>query len=239
MNLNRWFFMTCGIYKITNKQNEKFYIGSSVDIEMRWYAHKSYLRRNIHSNSHLQNAWNKYGEDNFIFSILVETDEDSLLDKEQELIDETKCCDKNVGYNKALIAGSPMKGRKHSPETIEKLRKANIGRVYSPETRRKISLANKGKKVSAETRKKLSEAKKGKIPKCALAPMSPEGRKSISEFAKTRTGHKNPNSRLTPEQIENMRKDFEESDLTNGKIAEKYGVSLSTVKRIKYGKTGY
>ena len=62
--------MTCGIYKITNKQNDKFYIGSSTNIEMRWYAHKSYLRRNVHANQHLQNAWNKYGEDNFIFSIL-------------------------------------------------------------------------------------------------------------------------------------------------------------------------
>lgn len=231
--------MTCGIYKITNKQNEKFYIGSSVNIKMRWYAHKSYLRRNIHSNSHLQNAWNKYGEENFIFSILIETDEDSLLDKEQELIDETKCCNKNIGYNKALIAGSPMKGRKHSPETIEKLRKASTGRVKSAETRKKLSLANKGRKLSPETRKKMSEAKKGRAPKCAFTPMSCEGRKKNSEFAKTRTGHKNPNSRLTPEQIESMRKDFEESVLTNGKIAEKYGVSLSTVKRIKYGKTGY
>lgn len=231
--------MTCGIYKITNKQNEKFYIGSSVNIEMRWYAHKSYLRRNIHSNPHLQNAWNKYGEENFIFSILIETDEDSLLDKEQEFIDETKCCDKNFGYNKALIAGSPMKGRKQSPEAIEKIRKASASRVNSAETRIKISSSNKGRKLSAEQRKRISKAKKGKAPKCAFAPKTQAQRKKISEFAKTRTGHKNPNSRLTPEQIESMRKDFEESDLTNGKIAEKYGVSLSTVKRIKYGKTGY
>mgnify|MGYP003653975226 CR=1 FL=1 len=231
--------MTCGIYKITNKQNKKFYIGSSVNIETRWYAHKSYLRRNIHSNSHLQNAWNKYGEDNFIFSILIETEKESLLDKEQEFIDETKCCDKNIGYNKALIAGSPMKDRKHSPEAIEKIRKASASKTNSAETRKKISLSNKGRKCSAETRKKMSEAKKGRAPKCAFMPMTEKQRKSISEFAKTRTGHKNPNSRLTPEQIESMRKDFEESVLTNGKIAEKYGVSLSTVKRIKYGKTGY
>jgi group I intron endonuclease len=231
--------MTCGIYKITNKQNEKFYIGSSVDVEQRWYTHKSYLRRNVHVNQHLQNAWNKHGEDNFIFSILVETDEDALLDKEQEFIDETNCCDREVGYNKALFAGSPMKGRKHYPETIEKLRKISASRVNSPETRRKISLANKGSVFSAETRKRMSDAKKGIAPATSFLPPSPEGRKRISEYAKTRTGHKNPNSRLTPEQIHGMRKDFEEGELTNGKIAEKYGVSISTVKRIKYGKSGY
>lgn len=229
--------MTCGIYKITNKQNDKFYIGSSTNIEMRWYAHKSYLRRNVHANQHLQNAWNKYGEDNFIFSIFIETDEEALLNKEQELIDESKCCDKNIGYNKALIAGSPMKGRKHSPEAIEKIRHASTGRVCSPETRRKISLGNKGKKVSPESRKRMSDAKKGYVPINAYMPPSPEGRKRISEYAKTRTGHKNPNSRLTPEQVENIRKDFENPELTNGKIAERYGVSISTIKRIKNGTT--
>ena len=229
--------MTCGIYKITNKQNDKFYIGSSINIEMRWYAHKSCLRRNVHTNQHLQNAWNKYGEDNFIFSIFIETDEEALLNKEQEIIDESKCCDKNIGYNKALIAGSPMKGRKHSPEAIEKIRQASTGRVNSLETRRKISLANKGRTVSPEGRKRMSDAKKGYIPACASMPPSPEGRKRISEYAKTRTGHKNPNSRLTPEQVENIRKDFENSELTNGKIAERYGVSISTIKRIKNGTT--
>lgn len=230
--------MTCGIYKITNKQNDKFYIGSSINIEMRWYAHKSYLRRNVHANQHLQNAWNKYGEDNFIFSIFIETDEEALLNKEQELIDESKCCDKNIGYNKALIAGSPMKGRKHSPEAIEKIREASTGRVYSPETRRKISLANKGKTLSPETRRKLSLAKKGRpAPPHSFLPPSPEGRKRISEYAKARTGHKNPNSRLTPEQVENIRKDFENSELTNRQIAERYGVSISTIKRIKNGTT--
>jgi len=231
--------MTCGIYKITNKQNDKFYVGSSTNIERRWYSHKSYLRRNAHPNKHLQNAWNKYGEECFVFSVLQETEEDMLLDKEQEIIDESNCCDKKVGYNKSLTAGSPMKGRKHSPETIEKIKQASTGRKHTQKSREKISSSNKGKKRSNEARRKMSEAKKGITPAAAYIPMSQEGRKKNSEYAKTRKGHKNPNTRLTPEQIENMKKDFDNSGLTNGDIAKKYGVSLSTVKRIKYGKTGY
>ena len=231
--------MTCGIYKITNKQNNKFYIGSSNNIEQRWSTHKSDLRRNKHPNQHLQNSWNKRGEDNFVLSIELVTGEDALLDKEQEFIDETNCCDRDVGYNKALIAGSPMKGRRHSPEVIEKIRQASTGRPKSPETRKRLSEALKGRVFSEAHCKRLSDAKKGIIPACAYAPISEEGRKNLSEFASTRTGHKNSNSRLTPEQIQDMRKDFEAGELTNGKIAEKYGVSLSTVKRIKYGKTGY
>jgi group I intron endonuclease len=242
--------MTCGIYKITNKQNEKFYIGSSIDIEHRWYTHRLALQKGTHGNKYLQRSWDKYGEDSFIFSILVETSEDSLLDKEQEILDETKCYDKNTGYNIALSARAPMRGRSHQKEVRNKISEALKGRILTSEHKRKISEANKGKKRSAEWREKVSEALKGRIlnsetrRKMSEAKRKPrtltsEHKRKISEFAKTRTGHKAPNSRLTPEQIDSMRKDFEESDLTNRKIAEKYGVSLSTVGRIKQKKSNY
>ena len=56
-----------GIYKIVNKKNNKVYIGQSVNIKQRWALHKSELRNKYHENVYLQNAWNKYGKDNFIF----------------------------------------------------------------------------------------------------------------------------------------------------------------------------
>lgn len=49
----------CGIYCIENILNDRKYIGQSVDIQMRFYGHKSKLNRNIHDNQHLQFAWNK------------------------------------------------------------------------------------------------------------------------------------------------------------------------------------
>ena len=36
----------------------------------RWDCHKAQLRGNYHDNPHLQNSWNKYGEENFKFEIL-------------------------------------------------------------------------------------------------------------------------------------------------------------------------
>jgi hypothetical protein len=123
--------------------------------------------------------------------------------------------------------------------SLEKLRQISTGRKHSPETIEKISKANKGRVFTEETRKRMSDAKKGKVPKCAFEPPSPEVRKKLSEYASTRTGHKNPNSRLTPDQVKSIKKDFEDPELTNKKIAQKYCVSLSTIKRIKYGKTNY
>lgn len=92
--------MSSGIYQIRNKVNSKVYIGSSNNIKRRWQKHKALLRHNRHQNSHLQAAWNKYGEDNFVFSIVELCSIDSLLDREQYFINTI-----NPEYNQTLIAG--------------------------------------------------------------------------------------------------------------------------------------
>jgi group I intron endonuclease len=76
-----------GIYRIKNKINEKCYYGSSKDIEKRWKTHINQLRNKKHINCILQNAWNKYGEENFIFEVIEECDIESLFDIEQGYID--------------------------------------------------------------------------------------------------------------------------------------------------------
>ena len=76
-----------GIYSITNLVNNKVYVGSSTNINHRFITHKSRLRNNIHCNKHLQNAWNKYGEENFKFEVIEECEEDKLTEREQYWID--------------------------------------------------------------------------------------------------------------------------------------------------------
>lgn len=231
--------MTSGIYKIVNLANNKFYIGSSANIEERWAKHRLLLSADDHINQHLQNAWNKYGEDNFEFLILERVQKDHLLDVEQDYLDLTFCYEREIGYNKARFANSPMKGRKHTQEAIEKIRKASTGKRHSDETKLKISSANKNRIVSQESKKKMSIAKKGKVPYCATLPKTAETRRKISDFAKTRIGTKNPNSRLTKEQVLQLKKDFSINNLTLKELAAKYEVSVSTIKRVKYGKTRY
>lgn len=79
--------MSIGIYKIENLINGSIYIGQSIDIEKRWSTHISILNQNNHYNAHLQNAWNKYGSENFKFSIVEECKQFELNDREIYWID--------------------------------------------------------------------------------------------------------------------------------------------------------
>jgi group I intron endonuclease len=79
--------MKTGIYQIKNIINKKCYIGSSKNINRRWDRHRYGLRSNNHENVLLQRAWNKYGEENFIFEIIEECEQDRLLELDQKYLD--------------------------------------------------------------------------------------------------------------------------------------------------------
>ena len=79
--------MNSGIYSIENIITKKPYIGSTQDFDERKYSHFWHLERNVHSNKHLQAAYNKYGKDAFEFNILDTTPIENLLIKEQEYFD--------------------------------------------------------------------------------------------------------------------------------------------------------
>lgn len=135
--------MTTGIYEIRNKINGHIYIGSSSDIEKRWWRHKGFLKNGNHHSKHLQNAWNKYGEENFVFDIIMFCDEDRLLLEEQKFLDEWK-----PEYNICKVAGKTtgLKGYyKHSQESKIKMSKAKLGKKQSKEHRRSIGLGHLGK----------------------------------------------------------------------------------------------
>jgi group I intron endonuclease len=76
-----------GIYRIKNLVNGKCYYGSSKQIEKRFDRHKRELKNDIHINCILQKAWNKYGENNFLFEVVEECNINVLLETEQKYLD--------------------------------------------------------------------------------------------------------------------------------------------------------
>ena len=78
--------MTKGIYKITNKINQKVYIGKLNNIENRWKYHQTRYLQKKEYNKPLYRAFRKYGINNFSFEILEEIDDNiyNIIGNERE-----------------------------------------------------------------------------------------------------------------------------------------------------------
>lgn len=77
--------MTIGIYKITNKVNNKIYIGQSVNIENRYRQHMSdpfHSERCSKSPASLDHAIKTFGVNNFYYEILETCSQEQLNDRE-------------------------------------------------------------------------------------------------------------------------------------------------------------
>lgn len=68
-----------GVYLITNKVNNKTYVGSSKDINRRIKTHKRELAEGSHNNRKLQKDYDKYGDENFEYTILEKDVEHEFL----------------------------------------------------------------------------------------------------------------------------------------------------------------
>lgn len=159
-----------GIYQILNKVNGKVYIGQSININVRFSDHKNKLIKNCHHNKHLQDAFNKYCKDNFEFNVLEEVPTENLTVREQYWLDIKKAYNRKFGYNIAICADSPSKGRvgtmlnrRHSELSIQKMRNSHKGQVsnmkgkhHTEATKQLIREKHIGMRASVETKSKMS-----------------------------------------------------------------------------------
>jgi group I intron endonuclease len=132
-----------GIYRWINKVNGKTYIGSSVNISIRFrgYYNFSFLSLALaKSKSLIYSAILKYGYSNFQLEILEFCSIENAISKEQYYIDLFK-----PEYNILTTAGSRL-GRLHSKESKLKMSKSAQGRKLSEETKILMSLIMKGMK---------------------------------------------------------------------------------------------
>jgi predicted XRE-type DNA-binding protein len=117
--------MNSGIYFIRNIVNDKFYIGSAVNFDSRWSRHKHDLKNDTHHCTHLQHAWNKYGEQAFLFEKYEYVETDKLIKIEQTYLDKYYDYGLNC-YNTCPTAGSWL-GMKHSEENKKLFSKQKQG----------------------------------------------------------------------------------------------------------------
>ena len=61
-----------GVFQVKNTVNGKVLLGSSLNLHGPLNAHKFMLKMGSHTNKLLQQEWNTYGPDAFIFEVLAE-----------------------------------------------------------------------------------------------------------------------------------------------------------------------
>jgi group I intron endonuclease len=122
------------IYKITNTENNKVYIGQTIrPIKQRFQRHINDALNNI-IDTHLARAIRKYGKESFEIS-LIDTAEsqDELNKKEQYWIKQYNSTNSNIGYNETDAiyksgGNTYMSKTKEEMEQIsQKIRDSKIG----------------------------------------------------------------------------------------------------------------
>jgi len=234
--------VTSGVYAIVCLQSGRRYVGSSVNIRRRIRQHIARLSAGNHHSVALQRAWDKYGHDQFQMKILGLCGPDHLIACEQNHMDQgseyntSKVAGRTEGVKaspetraklSALFKGRRLteaqrearRGRRHSAETIEKMRMAHAGNQYaagtpkSPEHRAKIGQKSRGRPLSEESRQKIAEKARGRpVSEDARAKMSAsrKGKASRSGFVtppevRAKIALANLGQKRTPEAIERMR----------------------------------
>lgn len=239
----------CGIYAITNKLDGKKYIGSAVDIGKRFTSHLNLLKKGNHHSPHLQRAWDKYGEDSFVFGIIeIVSDKNLLIEREQYWIDLYQVHSDKNGYNISPTAGSIL-GTVMSKETRKKMSIARKGRKFTEEHKAKISAAHKGKKKDPEavrkmretqTGKKLSEEHKAKIrASCKGINTYKRTEETKTKISLLKRGINNNKTKLTEIDIPVIRTRLASGEIGTV-IAKDYGITKQCIYDIKSGRSwGY
>jgi len=165
----------CTIYCITNLVNGKKYVGQTGENPLiRWNAHKSAVNRPKSGNYRalITKAIQKYGEENFEFSVLTTCPPFFLDVAEQRWIAKLGTFGP-AGYN--LTSGG-QQGWRADASVGQRVSAARKGKKLSPEHCAKISANQLGRPQSAESNRKRSEKLKGR----AIGPFTDERKAAIS-----------------------------------------------------------
>lgn len=189
-----------GVYKITNKQNGKFYIGSAKCFQVRASQHVSSLKNNKHKNYHLQASWNLYGSEAFIFEAIevVNGDKETRYEVEQRYIDQIikeGKWEETFNFKKKAIQKERTIFSKSPEKTKIKLSKAQKRLWQDPEERKKRIEGRDGKR-----REKI-----GKASKKAWKSMSQDDKENLANKRKQLTAEQWKDPEIRKRRIEGLK----------------------------------
>jgi group I intron endonuclease len=168
------------VYAITNKINQKLYIGQHGGEDLQAYLRKRMKAalRGANNSPHLYNAFRKYGENAFeICSLVNPIDKPQMDALEIFFIRTFETQNPDIGYN-LIAGGGGALGYLHTDEEKAHMSEVMTGREVTWGD--KISAAQKGRPLTPEHIAALKAGQKG----CKKPPRSPEHLRKIGENKK-------------------------------------------------------
>lgn len=146
------------IYRVTNSENRKIYIGQTIqEPNKRWSAHKYAAKIDKYKGNYFHSAIRKYGKENFLFEVIEEFSDPTSEGLNKVLnwfeifyIMIFKSNDRELGYN-LTKGGDGVKEFKKTAEQIEKTASKLRGRTLSEAHKKQIG-ENKSKAVNQLTK---------------------------------------------------------------------------------------
>jgi len=220
-----------GIYCFENILNGKKYVGQGQDVYFRIKTHIKDLNNGYDHCIVFKYAWNKYGEKNFKIYIVENCSIEILNEREIYWIKELHSHVSEWGYNVSWGGDSPMRGRKHSKETREKMvlnhadmsgeNAPMLGKHQSEESRRKIGDSARGRRHSDETKRKLSEIGMGH-------EVSEDTRKKLSISNSGRPMSEDQKTKLSIINTGKIASDETKDSISKGSVGKKHGNDTSS-----------
>lgn len=227
----------CGIYQIRNVKNNKIYIGSSIHIFTRWKKHINLLNSNKHPNGHLQTSWNKYGKENFEFTIIEECNKNILREKEQYYINKTNCLDKNIGYNISPTTDLSVKSKETNVKISNTLKGKYVGEkcFFNKYSENTILLI-------------IEDLKENKLSYSEIAKKYNVNKSLVSNIVSKKSWKYLTKDIIFPDKINNMHSKLMKNDVkkiidlliegkSNCEISEMFNVDRKTISDIRNHKT--
>jgi group I intron endonuclease len=148
------------IYKITNKLNNKCYIGQTInDVENRWNDHRKCIGTQ-HGCPGLRRAFEKYGLDNFKFEVVIICFNKDMSKYEKEYIKKYDSYKNGYNLTHGGEEGGFFTGCKHTPENVAKIKQRWAEYNANPENRKHISERMKAHYADPKNREEHSKRMK-------------------------------------------------------------------------------
>ena len=145
-----------GIYCYQNKVNGKLYIGQTINFKKRY---KDFLSKSRYSGSYFNKAIDKYGKENFVYSILTHCKVTELNYYEAFYIKRLKTNDPNYGYNLTTGGDSAFQRTELCKESMRNAWDTERRNEQSNK-QKGCSNYNYGHRWSQEQKEKASKTKK-------------------------------------------------------------------------------